>query len=93
MLPQMLFDFYYRWEIYTPREQRQYGYYVLPVLQGEEFVGRIELETGRKADVLTVKGYWPEKGKKPDKRALNRCLKEFASFQEVKNVVWLAESQ
>jgi uncharacterized protein YcaQ len=92
-LLEALFDFYYRWEIYTPREQRQYGYYVLPVLQGEEFVGRIELETGRKADVLTVKGYWPEKGKKPDKRALNRCLKEFASFQEVKNVVWLAESQ
>ena len=87
-LIEALFDFYYRWEIYTPREKRQYGYYVLPLLQGEEFVGRIELETDRKTNVLTVKGYWPEKGKKPDKRALNRCLKEFAAFQEVKDVVW-----
>ncbi len=87
-LLESLFDFYYRWEIYTPKEQRQYGYYVLPVLQGEEFVGRIELETDRKANLLTVKGYWPEKGKKPDKRALNRCLKEFAAFQEVKTVAW-----
>ena len=87
-LLEALFDFYYRWEIYTPKEQRQYGYYVLPVLQGEEFVGRIELETDLKANVLTVKGYWPEKGKKPDKRALNRCLKEFAAFQKVKAVAW-----
>ena len=88
-LLELLFDFYYRWEIYTPKEQRQYGYYVLPVLQGEEFVGRIELETDRKADSLMVRGYWSEKGKKPDKRALNRCLKEFADFQLVKKVVWL----
>lgn len=87
-LVEALFDFYYRWEIYTPKEQRQYGYYVLPVLQGEEFVGRIELETDRKGNTLVVKGYWPETGKKPDKRALNRCLKEFAKFQEVKNVAW-----
>jgi uncharacterized protein YcaQ len=92
-LLEALFDFYYRWEIYTPREQRQYGYYVLPLLQGEDFVGRIELETGRKTNVLTVKGYWLEKGKKPDKRALNRCLKEFAAFQQVKNVLWPVKSQ
>ncbi len=87
-LLEVLFDFYYRWEIYTPKEQRQYGYYVLPVLQGEELVARIELETDRKRDALLVKGYWPEKGKKPDKRALNKCLKEFAAFQLVKKVDW-----
>ena len=92
-LVEALFDFYYRWEIYTPREQRQYGYYVLPVLQGDEFTGRIELETGRGTNGLTVKGYWPEKGKRPDKRALNRCLKEFAAFQEVKNIVWPVKNQ
>lgn len=92
-LVEALFDFYYRWEIYTPREQRQYGYYVLPVLKGDEFTGRIELETGRSANGLMVKGYWPEKGKKPDKRALNRCLKEFVAFQEVKNVVWPVKNQ
>jgi uncharacterized protein YcaQ len=92
-LIEALFDFYYRWEIYTPREQRQYGYYVLPILQGDEFVGRIELETSPKTNALLVKGYWPEKGKKPDKRALNRCLKEFAAFQEVKDVTWPKKNQ
>ena len=92
-LLETLFDFYYRWEIYTPKEQRQYGYYVLPVLQGEEMVGRIELETDRKQNALLVKGYWPEKGKKPDKRALNRCLKEFAAFQLVKAVIWQGTAQ
>lgn len=87
-LIEALFDFSYRWEIYTPKEQRQYGYYVLPILQGDGFAGRIELSTDRKADTLQVKGYWPEKGKKPDKRALKRCLRAFAEFQEVKGVDW-----
>ncbi len=87
-LLEALFDFYYRWEIYTPREQRQYGYYVLPVLMGEEFVGRIELVTNARENALEVRGFWPEKGKKPDKRALNRCLGEFAAFQKVKKVAW-----
>lgn len=38
-----LFDFDYKWEIYTPKIQRKYGYYTLPILYGENFVGRIEL--------------------------------------------------
>ncbi|MEG2701822.1 MAG: crosslink repair DNA glycosylase YcaQ family protein, partial [Clostridia bacterium] len=37
-----LFDFQYKWEIYTPEAQRKYSYYVLPVLYGERFAGRIE---------------------------------------------------
>ena len=36
-----LFDFDYKWEIYTPAAQRKYGFYVLPILYGERFIGRI----------------------------------------------------
>ncbi len=37
-----IFDFDYRWEVYKPVNQRRWGYYVLPVMFGNEFVARID---------------------------------------------------
>ncbi len=37
-----LFGFDYIWEVYTPEAKRRWGYYVLPILFGEELVARIE---------------------------------------------------
>ena len=55
-----LFDFEYKWEVYTPIEERKYGYYVLPVLCDDKFIGRIEMETDKKNRTLIVKNFWPE---------------------------------
>jgi len=55
-----LFDFEYKWEVYTPIVERKYGYYVLPVLCDNKFIGRIELETDKKSKTLIVKNYWDE---------------------------------
>jgi uncharacterized protein YcaQ len=37
-----LWDFYYRIEIYVPKAERKYGYFVLPVLHNAAAVGRID---------------------------------------------------
>lgn len=55
-----LFDFEYKWEVYTPASQRKYGYYVLPVLCGDELIGRIEMETDKETKTLIIKEFWPE---------------------------------
>lgn len=48
------FGFHYRIEVYVPEAKRQYGYYVFPILLGEEFIGRIDMKADRKASVLRV---------------------------------------
>lgn len=82
-LIQALFDFEYKWEIYTPEQQRKYGHYVLPLLYGERFAGRVEAVCHRKVKTLAVKSIWYEKGIKPGKRlqsAVMRCLERLAAF-------------
>jgi uncharacterized protein YcaQ len=60
-----LFDFDYLWEVYVPAARRRWGYYVLPILYGDRFVGRIEPRIDRAGDRLTVLGLWWEDGFDP----------------------------
>lgn len=75
-LIEALFGFFYRWEVYTPEAQRKFGYYVLPVLQGEAMVGRIEVVRDRKARCLRVQGAWWER--KTDPEGVRECLERHA---------------
>lgn len=84
-----LWDFKYSWEIYTPAVKRKYGYYTLPIIYGDRFVGRIEAIPDRKEGVLLVKGLWWENGirqTKALKSALERALGSFAKFNDCKSV-------
>ena len=43
-----IWGFYYRLEMYVPKAKREYGYYVPPILRGDDIVGRIEPVFDRK---------------------------------------------
>ena len=78
-----LFDFDYKWEIYTPEIQRKYGYYVLPLLYGERFIGRVEAICDRREKTLIAKNIWYENGIRHTKKlqtAIDKCLCRFAHF-------------
>lgn len=79
-LVEAIFGFSYHWEIYTPREKRQYGPYVLPILYGEGFVGRVEVVCARMEKRIEIKRIWAEPGKRFSHRALEKTLLRFARF-------------
>jgi len=77
------FGFDYRFEAFVPEPKRQYGYFVLPILEGERFVGRLDAKTHRDQGLLEVRGLWWEKGVKPTKArvaALDEALAKLATF-------------
>ena len=67
-----LFNFHYRIEIYTPKEKRKFGYYVLPFMMDGEMVGRVDLKADRVNSKLLVHSVHTEKGVK--RSAINDAL-------------------
>lgn len=82
-----LFDFDYKWEIYTPKEQRKYGHYVLPVLYGDRLIGR--MEPARENGALVIKQLWLEPGVRQSKTLSNRihsCARRLARINDVQEI-------
>ena len=81
-----IFGFEYMWEIYTPEQKRKYGAYVLPMLWGDRFIGRVEVVCDRKNKLLNVKNIWYEDGiklTKTQQENILSCLERFALFNDV----------
>ncbi len=84
-LTEALWEFQYSWEIYTPVSKRKYGYYVLPILYGDRFIGRIEPRAERKAKILSVQNIWFETGVRKTKKLsglIDRSLRRLAAFND-----------
>lgn len=75
-----VFDFKYRWEVYTPAIKREYGYYVLPILYKGRLIGRCEPYLERKTNRLLLKGFWLQEGIELDDDAIVALRLMFAEF-------------
>ncbi len=86
-----LFNFDYRFEAFTPEPKRQHGYYVLPLLAGEQLVGRVDSKFQRARDTLEVrKVYWEPtiKATKARRIKLDEALARLANLIGAENVEW-----
>jgi len=62
-----MFDLDYRMEIYVPVAKRKYGYYAMPLLDGDRFIARIDPAFDRERSLLVVKSLMPEPTVRPDR--------------------------
>lgn len=86
-----LFGFDYRIEIFVPAAKRQWGYYVYPLLEGDRFVGRLEVKANRKKGEITVTQLWREAGvawTAARARKLEAELARIGRFIGAPNITW-----
>jgi uncharacterized protein len=56
-----LFQFNYQLECYLPEAKRQYGYFCLPLLYRDQFIGRMDCKAHRKIRQLEIKSlHWEQ---------------------------------
>jgi uncharacterized protein YcaQ len=73
-----LFGFTYLWEVYKKAADRIWGYYVLPVVYGGRFVGRIDCRLI--GDTLAVSQWWWEDDTAAGVDELDQLKRAFARF-------------
>ncbi len=85
-----LFGLEYKWEVYTPAQKRRWGYYVLPILYGDDLVARLDPKLDRKTMTLEILGFWYEDDapiKEPTfAKALAKGLIRFANLVGAKKL-------
>lgn len=88
-----VFDFDYVWEGFFPPAKRRWGYYVLPIIFGDQFVGRIEPRIERDEGVVQVLHVWWEDGFTPHRvdgfvDAMREALRAYLLFAGADRLEW-----
>ncbi|HSO02562.1 MAG TPA: crosslink repair DNA glycosylase YcaQ family protein [Gaiellaceae bacterium] len=88
-----LFEFDYVWELFVPPAKRRWGWYVLPLLFRDRFVGRIEPRIDRSAGRVEVLDLWWEDGFAADRTegfvdAMRDALRAYLRFAGATGLEW-----
>ena len=88
-----LFGFDFVWEGFFKPEKRRWGYYVLPIVFGDRFAGRIEPRIDRDGNRVEVVGLWWEAGFAPRRAkgfvdAMRDALAAYLRFAGVDRLDW-----
>jgi uncharacterized protein YcaQ len=88
-----LFDFDYVWELFLPPAKRRWGWYVLPIVFGDRFVGRLEPRIDRADARVQVLDVWWENGFAPRRAdgfvdAMRGALRAYLRFAEAGRLEW-----
>lgn len=88
-----LFDFEYVWELFVPPAKRRWGWYVLPIVFGDRFVGRIEPRIDRAEARVEVLNVWWEDGFAPRRTdgfvdAMRDALRAYLGFAGADKLEW-----
>ena len=94
-LLESLFEFDYVWELFFPPAKRRWGWYVLPMIFRDRFVGRIEPRIDRAGGQVQVLGLWWEDGFAPRRTdgfvdAMRTALRAYLGFARVSRLEWAA---
>jgi uncharacterized protein YcaQ len=80
----ILFGFEYIWEVYKPVDKRKFGYYTLPILWGDQLVGRFDSKLDRPTNTFVILGFWLEDDTLAQNeafaQALSRGFTRFTTF-------------
>jgi uncharacterized protein YcaQ len=88
---EQLFSFHFRLEVYVPKAKRKYGCYVMPILHGDRFVGRVGPWMDRKRKRLMINAVYAEPNcaeSEETGRATASAIEELAAFLGAEGIVY-----
>lgn len=82
-----IFDFDYQIECYVPQAKRKYGYFCLPLLHKDKFIGRMDCKADRKLSLLRINAlYFEEAPKDVALHGLAKSIRDFMQFNDCESV-------
>ena len=84
-----VFQYDFKLECYVPAAKRQYGYFCLPLLYRDEFIGRMDCKAHRKISHLEIKSLHLEQHSFDEDLVITAfvdAIKQFCNFQKCDSV-------
>jgi len=86
---EQFFNFNYRVEIYVPAPKRKYGYFAMPILHGDQLIGRIDPTMNREQGILNINAVYAEDAAPMNRAtaiAVRDAIAELAQFLGAREV-------